>query len=110
MFARFFRRTSSLLLVGQFLFWLSAWAGDKEEVVADPPKKRAPAIPFVVFGVTCSLRDALAAAWRLPARGRERSLLPNPRRSLLNRVVNNYNLVHPDCDRQRCRNAGRRIL
>ena len=47
MFARFFRRTSSLLLVGQFLLWLSAWAGDKEEVVADLPKKRAPAIPRV---------------------------------------------------------------
>lgn len=70
MFARFFRRTSSLLLVGQFLLWLSAWAGDKEEVVADLPKKRAPAIPRVgirrhVFPSGCS-GGRLAAA----ARGR----------------------------------------
>ena len=66
MFARFFRRTSSLLLVGQFLLWLSAWAGDKEEVVADLPKKEPRRFLVLVFGVTCSLRDALAAGWRLP--------------------------------------------
>ena len=73
-FARFFRRTSSLLLVGQFLLWLSAWAGDKEEVVADLPKKRVPAIPRVgirrhVFPSGCS-GGRLAAARARTGRGR----------------------------------------
>jgi hypothetical protein len=70
LFARFFKRTSNLLLVGPSLLSLSAWAGDKEEVVADLPKKKPRRFFVLIFGVTCSLRDALAAAWRLPGEDR----------------------------------------